>query len=86
MTLAIWRTNRFKKDYKIMLKRRKNIDKLMFVVKTLAQQETLPIRYCDHALVGNYNGSRECHIEPDWHINLYANHRCYSLGVNGSSF
>ena len=23
-------------------------------------------RYRDHDLSGNYKGTRECHIEPDW--------------------
>ena len=26
----------------------------------------LAARYRDHVLVGQYKGSRECHLEPDW--------------------
>ena len=29
-------------------------------------EEPLPPKNRDHALVGNYIGCRECHIEPDW--------------------
>lgn len=36
------------------------------VLKLLAAGETLPAKYKDHALTGNYGGCRECHILPDW--------------------
>ena len=36
------------------------------VIDILAGGETLPEKYCDHALSGNYAGFRECHILPDW--------------------
>jgi len=26
----------------------------------------LPAQYLDHPLRGNYVGSRDCHLEPDW--------------------
>lgn len=29
-------------------------------------RETLPRQYLDHALHGQLEGCRECHIEPDW--------------------
>jgi mRNA interferase YafQ len=32
----------------------------------LADGLTLDARYRDHDLSGNYRGTRECHIEPDW--------------------
>ena len=32
----------------------------------LADGETLPAKYRDHTLTGNYSGFRECHITPDW--------------------
>jgi mRNA interferase YafQ len=49
-----------------MVKRGKEIDKLKTVIELLVNQEKLPIRYCDHALTGNFNYARECHVEPDW--------------------
>ena len=59
-------TNQFKKDLKLAKKQNKDLDKLFEVVNILANDSTLDARYCDHDLSGNYKGTRECHIEPDW--------------------
>lgn len=59
-------TNRFKKDIKIAKKQNKDLDKLFYVIEQLANGRTLEPKYRDHALTGNYKGTRECHIEPDW--------------------
>jgi len=59
-------TKQFKKDLKRAKKRGKNSEKLKTVLSRLIDEETLAERYRDHALVGNYRGRRECHIEPDW--------------------
>ena len=48
------------------MKRRKNIAKLDDVMSQLAHERPLAAKYRDHKLVGNFEGSRECHIEPDW--------------------
>ena len=32
----------------------------------LANEEDLPERNRDHALIGDYVYQRECHITPDW--------------------
>lgn len=32
----------------------------------LAKGDSLPEKYKDHALKGEYKGLRECHIMPDW--------------------
>lgn len=42
------------------------MNKLFEVIEILANGETLDARYKDHGLTGNYKGTRECHIEPDW--------------------
>ena len=36
------------------------------VVDTLAMDIPLPPKYRDHALHGEWEGSRECHIRPDF--------------------
>ena len=59
-------TNQFKKDLKLAKKQHKNLDKLFEVIETLANGGTLEAKYRDHNLTGNYKGTRECHIEPDW--------------------
>ena len=64
--LRLERTHQFKKDAKLMVKRGKKIEKLRTIVTQLVHQEKLDRRYKDHLLTGNYKGSRECHVEPDW--------------------
>jgi mRNA interferase YafQ len=59
-------TTQFKKDLKLAKKQNKNLDQLFEVVNILAEGGTLDARYRDHDLSGNYKGTRECHIEPDW--------------------
>lgn len=66
MKYEVKRTQLFRKDTKLMLKRGKDIEKLLAVVEKLAAGETLPEASRDHILTGNYSGFRECHIEPDW--------------------
>lgn len=59
-------TNRFKKDIKLAKKQGKDLDKLFKIIEKLAQGKTLEAKYRDHSLTGEYKGTRECHIEPDW--------------------
>jgi mRNA interferase YafQ len=42
------------------------LEKLKHVVLVLVSGDALDARYRDHALVGSWQGSRDCHIEPDW--------------------
>lgn len=66
MKYEIQRTSQFKKDYKLAVKRGRNISKLKEVITLLANGEPLPRKYVDHELSGKYSKYRECHIEPDW--------------------
>jgi len=59
-------TSAFKKSYKRMKKRGKNLTLLDDVIDDLRQGKTLPAKFRDHALKGNFNGFRECHVQPDW--------------------
>ncbi len=59
-------TSQFKKDLKLAQKQNKNIDKLYAVIETLAEGNTLDSMFKDHEQTGNFKGTRECHIEPDW--------------------
>ena len=59
-------TNQFKNDIKLAQKQGKDIEKLFSVVDILASGESLPVKFRDHDLTGDYKGCRECHIEPDW--------------------
>ena len=64
--LKIVPSNQFKKDLKLAKKRGCKIGRLQEAVSQLAQNQKLDITYRDHALSGNYQGFRECHIDPDW--------------------
>lgn len=59
-------TTRFMKDLKIIKKRGYNLNLLEETVDILASGQTLPQKYKDHNLLGNYSNCRECHITPDW--------------------
>jgi mRNA interferase YafQ len=49
-----------------MQRQGRQVEKLKRVLETLVKGEPLADRYRDHVLVGQYKGTRECHIEPDW--------------------
>ena len=66
MSLQVIWTSRFKKDYKLAVKRGRNIDLLDNAIRLLANGDPLPVENNDHNLTGNWKGFRECHIEPDW--------------------
>ena len=59
-------STKFKKDLKLAFKRWYDISLLDIVIGSLANGDTLPDKYHDHALSGNFTGCRKCHITPDW--------------------
>ena len=60
-------TGKFKTDLKFMIeKRKRNVSKIKTSITQLQNQELLERKHKDHKLSGNYEGRRECHIEPDW--------------------
>ena len=66
MIYQIKKTKRFDKDVALAQKRGKNLDKLFAVIEKLANGEELETKFRDHDLKGQFEGCRECHIEPDW--------------------
>ena len=66
MKYRVRRTQKFRKDLRKMLKRGADLGKLETVVNILAAGKTLPPQYHDHALTGDLEGLRDCHITPDW--------------------
>jgi len=38
---------------------------LKAVLQALADDQPLDMRLCDHALTGNWQGCRDCHVKPD---------------------
>jgi len=64
--LNIHYTTQFKKDYKKIKKRNKDLSKLRTVIEKLSTGQSLAPSYHDHPLSGNWKNHRDCHIEPDW--------------------
>ena len=60
------RTTQFKKDVKRAKKRGKDLAKLKAAMERLIDGHPLPPEFKDHPLRGNFAGSRDCHLEPDW--------------------
>ena len=59
-------SSKFKKDFKVIVKRGYDVSLFEEVLDLLRKEVILPEKYNDHALKGDYNGHRECHITPDW--------------------
>lgn len=61
-------STQFKKDIKRIEKsgrKKSDLSKIKVVIGQLAIPAVLPEKNRDHALTGNYNSYRECHIMPD---------------------
>jgi mRNA interferase YafQ len=63
---VIRRTTQFKKDIKRAQKRGKDFSEFKLIIGRLVRGEPLEERHRDHALIGQWKGVRDCHIEPDW--------------------
>ena len=79
--LNITTTRQFRKDYKRCRKRGLNMNLLKQVIRVLATEEPLEMKYHDLALTGNYAGFRECHIQPDWLLIYRIDHNVLILTV-----
>ena len=66
MKYKIVATKRFEKDVKRCKKRNLPMDKPKKVILLLEEFGKLPSEYKPHKLSGQYAGSWECHIMPDW--------------------
>ena len=66
MKYRVFKAKRFRKGLKKMIRRGKDINKINDVILKLAMGESLPPQYRDHALSGDLEGLRDCHIKNDW--------------------
>lgn len=59
---------KFKKDYRLAIRRGCDESKFKKVVNLLQEEKPLPLKHRDHHLENsrNYQNLRECHIAPDW--------------------
>jgi len=69
--LTLEPTAQYRKDRKSAIKRGLPMQLLDDVLQILVEEKSLPAKYQDHLLTGNYSGFRECHIQPDWLL-IYA--------------
>jgi mRNA interferase YafQ len=66
MALTIRQATKFRRDVKRLKRQGVDMAPLQAVIVMLAAAEPLDERYRDHALVGNWRGFHECHLQPDW--------------------
>ena len=65
---TIERTGTFKRDFKRILSNPKHRDvevRFIKLLKLLLEDAPLDAQYRDHALAGEWNDHRDCHVKPD---------------------
>lgn len=90
--LELTKTNLYKKELKLMLKRGRNGQKMFDIVTMILDNANqgvehhllLPEKYCLHKLIGKYKGYWECHIEPDWLLVYYLDDEVLRLERTGT--
>ncbi len=63
---SIIRKSQFKKDFKKLRSSSRDINILKHAIQALVAGDELPASFRDHALTGNYQNCRECHLAGDW--------------------
>ena len=68
MIYEIRQSSRFRKDFKLCLKRGLDYKKFEEVIELLKIDSSLPEKYLDHPLQNSkdFRNCRELHIQPDW--------------------
>ena len=68
MIYVIKKTNQFKQDFKLCIKKGLDINEFAKVLTLLQNGSPLPEQYKDHPLQPSkdFKNCRELHIEPDW--------------------
>jgi len=59
-------TKPFRKQYRLMMKRGMNLDKLIKIMDMIINEQPLPPECCNHPLHGKWEGAFDCHIQGDW--------------------
>ena len=66
MAYTVKISNRFKKQFRLCMKRGLDMELINEAMRLLAANGSLPAKYRPHKLSGKLQGVWECHIEPDW--------------------
>jgi len=77
-------TNQFKKDFKLMEKRRCDVNELFDIMVKLIWEEPLPARCREHHLSGVLEGYTECHVKNDWLLTFYFSNGCIYFARTGT--
>ena len=77
-------TNQMKRDLRHVSKRGKNVKKLKAIMDLLQAAKSLPEKYRNHKLSGDYKDHWECHIEPDWLLIYHLNSVAVTLVRTGT--
>lgn len=80
----VYYTNRFRKDFKLAIKRGLDMTLIQTVMKDLENEIVLEQKYQEHPLSGQYIGCRECHIQPDWLLIYQLDGNCITFVRTGS--
>jgi len=59
-------SGQFKRDLKRIKKRGQDMNKIKIAMQLLIEEKRLPASYGNHPLAGNWRGSYDLHVEPDW--------------------
>ncbi len=63
---AVIVSKHYNRDAKRARRRHQDMARLVAIVDVLQNRRPLDPRHRDHALVGDWQGYRECHIQADW--------------------
>lgn len=66
-------SKQFEKDYKLCKKRGYRMNLINTIFLELERSGSVPGKNKPHKLTGNYNGFKECHIQPDWLLIWFQN-------------
>lgn len=66
MIIKVQRSAQFKKDYKLVKKRGKDLAKLDELLEKISAGIPLEPNHEQHRLQGDWKPALECHVEPDW--------------------
>ncbi len=80
----VYYTNRFRKDFKLAIKRGLDMTLIQTVMKDLENEIVLEQKYQEHPLSNQYIGCRECHIQPDWLLIYQLDGNCITFVRTGS--
>jgi mRNA interferase YafQ len=72
-------TKPFRKQLKLMEKRRMSIYKLREIMNIIVNEKPLPPERNNHPLHGEWEGSFECHIQGDWVVIYKLNHETHTV-------